>query len=152
MDSIDIKILNFLQRNAKMTAKEMADKLYLTATPIYERIKKMEKSGVIKQYVALLDPELLNRSLVVFINIAIKEHRASERESFLNEIKKLHEIVELYHTSGNYDFIAKVRFSNVKEYKEFLVNRISLIPNIADIDSQIVLDEVKYSTRIDVLP
>ena len=74
MDNFDRKILDFLQKNAKLTAKEMADKISLSQTPVYERIKKLEKSGIIKAYVAILDAEVLGKGFVVFMNITIKDH------------------------------------------------------------------------------
>ena len=148
MDQIDQKILEFLQEDANQTAKEMAEKLSLTTTPIYERIKKLEKSGVIKKYVAILDHEILGLGLTVFMNITIKEHQQKHRQLFVNSISKLEDVIDLYHTSGAYDFLAKVRFKNVKAYKDFLVNDLAAIENIGDIDSQIVLDEIKTSTRV----
>ncbi|MGB0807083.1 MAG: Lrp/AsnC family transcriptional regulator [Salibacteraceae bacterium] len=148
MDQIDKKILDFLQKDAKLTAKEMAHKLSLTPTPIYERIKKMEKLGIIKSYVALLNAEKVDRGLTVFLNITIKEHQLVPRQKFINDINQLQEVVELYHTSGSHDFLAKVRFANIKEYRNFLVNDITSIQNIGDIDSQIVLEEVKSTTAI----
>lgn len=147
LDSTDLKILDFLQEDANLTAKELSAKLSLSSTPIYERIKKMEKAGVIKKYVALLDPEKLNRQLMVFINITIKEHNHNQRQKFLKRILELEEVTELYHTSGACDFVAKVRFENIKDYRDFLVNKVAPIENIADIDSQIVLDEIKYTTQ-----
>ncbi len=150
MDIIDKQILEFLQNDAKLTAKEMAEKLSLTPTPVYERIKKLERSGIIQKYVALIDAEKANKSLTVFLNIAIKEHQIEYRQKFVEEISNLKDIVELYHTSGSYDFLAKVRFSNIKEYRDFLVNEITAIKNIGDIDSQIVLEEIKYSTIVQV--
>lgn len=150
MDAIDKQILEFLQNDAKLTAKEMAEKLSLTPTPVYERIKKLERSGVIQKYVALLDSEKVDKSLIVFLNITIKEHQIEHRQRFVEEISSLKDIVELYHTSGSYDFLAKVRFSNIKEYRNFLVNEITAIKNIGDIDSQIVLEEIKHSTIIQV--
>jgi Lrp/AsnC family leucine-responsive transcriptional regulator len=148
MDKIDLQILDFLQKDAKLTAKEMAIKLSLTTTPIYERIKKMEKMGIIKSYVALVDAEKINMGLTVFMNITIKEHHRDYRFKFVDDMSRLKDIVELYHTSGSYDFLAKVRFANVKEYRNFLVNELASIKNIGDIDSQIVLEEIKYSTAI----
>jgi len=148
MDAIDQQILDFLQEDGKITAKEMASKLNLTPTPIYERIKKLEQIGIIKKYVALLNADLLNQSLTVFLNICIKEHQKDQRQKFINKIKELEVISEFYHTSGAYDFLAKVRFANVKEYRDFLVNDIASIENIGDIDSQIVLEEIKSSTQI----
>ncbi|MEX1000512.1 MAG: Lrp/AsnC family transcriptional regulator [Crocinitomicaceae bacterium] len=148
LDETDIRILDFLQTDANVTAKELSAKLSLSSTPIYERIKKLEKSKVIKKYVALLDAEKLDKHLMVFINISIKEHHQISREKFLKNLLALEEVVELYHTSGSHDFMAKVRFTNVKEYRDFLVDKVAPIDNIADIDSQIVLDQIKHTTEI----
>lgn len=150
MDHIDIKILNMLQDNSSRTAKEMASELSLTTTPVYERIKKLEKMGVIKQYVALLDTEILDKNIIVFMNITIKEHHSEERNKFIKSMESLDEVTEFFHTSGSFDFLAKVRFCNIKEYRDFLVNKVTAIRNISDIDSQIVLEEIKYSTRVNL--
>lgn len=151
MDSIDIKILDFLQEDAKLTAKEMAAKLNLTPTPIYERIKKLENQGIIKAYVALIDPAKVNKRLTVFLNITIKEHHMDYRQAFINDMKRLTDITELFHTSGRYDFLAKVKFANVQDYKNFLINDLTSIKNIGNIDSQIVLDELKLTTKINLV-
>ena len=148
VDEIDAKILNFLQQDAKLTARDLAEKISLTQTPVYERIRKLEKKGIIKQYVALLDTDLLGKTLLVFMNITVKEHNAKSRDQIVRELSSLKEISELYQTSGTYDFMAKVRFSDIKDYRDFLVNRIAAIDNINDIDSQIVLEEIKYTTSL----
>ncbi len=148
MDAVDKKILEILQTNALSTAKEMASALSLTTTPVYERIKKLQRLGVIKQYVALLDADLLGKNIVVFMNITIKDHQAESRSTFIKQMESLTSVVELYHTSGSFDFLAKVRFSTIQEYRNFLVNEVSSIYNINDIESQIVLEEIKYTTRI----
>ena len=148
MDATDKKILEILQVNAMITAKEMAQKLSLTTTPIYERIKKLQKSGIIKQYVALLDANLVGKSILVFMNITIKDHHSDKRNEFVKEIKRLDSVIEFYHTSGSFDFLAKVRFSDIKTFSDFLVNDVASIYNISDIESQIVLEEIKYSTKI----
>lgn len=148
MDAIDIKILDMLQTDSSKSVKEMADELGLTKTPVYERIKKLEKAGFIEKYVALLNTELLNKSIVVFMNITIKDHHKEARDTFVENMQKLDTITEFYHTSGSFDFLAKGRFSSIKDYKNFLVNEVASIRNISDIDSQIVLEEVKYSTKI----
>jgi Lrp/AsnC family leucine-responsive transcriptional regulator len=148
IDDYDVKILEFLQENAKLTAKEIAAKLSLSQTPIYERIKKLEKLGVIKNYVALLDPDLLNKSLIVFMNITIKDHGTKQRNAFINEINSLEDVSAFYHTSGAYDYLVKVRFNSIKEYRNFLINHVASINNISDIDSQIVLEELKSTTKV----
>tara|TARA_R110002050_G_scaffold240282_1_gene376553 strand:+ start:118 stop:570 length:453 start_codon:yes stop_codon:yes gene_type:complete len=148
MDSTDKKILNILQENALMTAKEMAKKLYLTTTPIYERIKKLQNSGIIKQYVALLDADMLGKNIIVFMNITIKDHHSEKRNEFVKNMEQLEEVTEFYHTSGSFDFLVKVRFADIKTFRDFLVNDVASIHNISDIESQIVLEEIKYSTKI----
>jgi DNA-binding Lrp family transcriptional regulator len=148
MDDIDRKILEILQEDSMKTAKEMASKLSLTSTPIYERIKKLQSLGIIKKYVALLDADLLDKNLVVFMNINIKDHQAEKRNDFVKKMEALEAVREFYHTSGNFDFLVKVRFSTIKEYRDFLLNDVAQFRNIGNIDSQIVLEEIKYSTRI----
>lgn len=148
MDGIDRKILEILQTDCMKTAKEMASALSLTTTPIYERIKKLEKAGYIKEYVALLDADLLGKSIVVFLNMTIKDHHTSKRNEFIEQMGQLESVVEFYHTSGSYDFLAKVRFANIKEYRNFLVNDVASILNISDIESQIVLEELKHTTKV----
>lgn len=148
MDTIDTKILEFLQTDCMKTAKEMAADLSLTYTPIYERIKKLENAGFVKQYVALLDADLLGKNLLVFLNLTVKDHSSEKREEFIQQLKDVDAITEFYHVSGAFDFVAKARFSNIKEYRDFLVNEVASIPNINDIDSQIVLEEIKYSTKV----
>lgn len=148
MDSIDQKILEILQSDSMKTAKEMASELSLTTTPIYERIKKLESAGFVKQYVALLNADLLGKNIIVFMNITIKNHHAMDRDTFVKQMESLEAVVEFYHTSGSFDFLVKVRFGSIKEYRDFLVNEVASIHNIGDIDSQIVLEEIKYSTKI----
>lgn len=148
MDALDRKILDILQRDCTRSAKDMATELSLTTTPIYERIKKLEKSGIIKQYVALLDANLLGKSIIVFMNITIKDHQQSGRNEFVKQMEALEEVLEFYHTSGSFDFLVKVRFADIKEYRNFLVNKVASINNISDIDSQIVLEEIKHSTQL----
>lgn len=148
MNAIDLKILDMLQEDSGKTAKEMAAELSLTTTPVYERIKKLEKAGFIKKYVALLNTDLLNKNIIVFMNITIKDHHKEARDKFVQSIEALDEVSEFYHTSGSFDFLAKVRFANIKDYRDFLVNEVTAIRNISDIDSQIVLEEIKYSTKI----
>ncbi|MDO7610448.1 MAG: Lrp/AsnC family transcriptional regulator [Crocinitomicaceae bacterium] len=148
IDDTDRKILEILQENAMATAKEMANDLSLTTTPIYERIKKLQKTGIIKQYVALLDADILDKSILVFMNITIKDHHSEKRNEFVQEMQKLKDVIEFYHTSGSFDFLVKARFSDIQSFKNFLVNEVASILNIGDIESQIVLEEIKYSTKI----
>lgn len=148
LDNTDIKILDFLQKDATLTAKELGHKLALSQTPIYERIKKLEQAGIIKSYVALLNADLLGKSIIVMMNLTVKDHGREARKLMVEELVKLEEISELYNTSGTYDFMAKGRFGSIEEYRSFLVDKLTAIDNINDIDSHIVLEELKYSTAV----
>jgi len=110
----------------------------------------LERIGVIKDYVAILDGNVLNKSLIVYMNITIKDHSFDSRNLFIDKIASFKEVSEFYHTSGTFDFLAKVRFSNIKEYRDFLVNQMATVENISDIDSQIVLEEIKVSSYINL--
>ena len=148
LDAIDFKILKYLQKDAKTTVKEMAHLLSLTPTPVYERIKKLERHKVIKKYVALIDPMAVNRSVLVVVNISMSNHSKDTREQFIRSISKFPEIMEILNTAGTYDYITKGRFSGIHHYKDFLVNKLSNLKGIKDIDSHIVLEEIKSSSRI----
>jgi Lrp/AsnC family transcriptional regulator, leucine-responsive regulatory protein len=150
LDEVDRLILNLLQDDGKLTAKHLADKIGLTQTPVYERIRKLERLGVIRKYVALVDPQKVYKELVVFMNLTLREHGEGKRERFLEKIAALPEVVEMYHTSGVYDFMAKVRVSDVHEYRDFLVEKMGKIDNVKDIVSHMVLEEIKRSTKIEV--
>ena len=121
------------------TAKEMAYDLSLTTTLIYKRIKKLQKTGIIKQYIALLDTDILGKSILVYMNITIKDHHSEKRNEFIQEMRKLNDVIEFYHTSGSFDFLLKVRFSDIRSFINFFVNKVASIHNIGDVESQIVL-------------
>lgn len=150
LDEVDIKILNLLQNDAKLTAKDLGDQIALSQTPVYERIKKLERQGVIRKYVALLEADALNKSLIVFMNITIREHGNGSRDAMVRQLIDLPEISELYHTSGQYDFMAKLRVSTIADYRTFLVDKMANIDNVKDINGQIVLEEVKHTTSLDL--
>lgn len=149
-DKVDRDILNYLQDDGKLTAKHLADKIGLTQTPVYERIRKLERLGVIKKYVALVSPEAVGKDLVVFMNLTLRDHSTEKREVFLNKIAALPEVVEFYHTSGLYDFMAKVRVGDVQGYRDFLVEKVGKLDNVKDVVSHMVLEEIKHSTKIPV--
>jgi len=148
LDEIDVKILKNLQKNARLTVKELAAKLFLTPTPVYERIKRLEKNGYITAYVAILNARKLNRSVMVVINLTIKEHSQEQREIMIKQLKGFDEISEILNTAGSYDYMAKGRFESVDTYRDFLVNKLSTISNISDVDSHIVLEVLKSSTEV----
>lgn len=148
LDSTDIQILNSLQKNAKLTIKEVAEALSLTTSPVFERIKRLEKDGIIEDYVALLNPEKIGKGQVVFCNIHMENYTNENIEKFENIIREMPEVLECYHLAGTVDYQLKVYVSDIKEYDIFL-KHLAEINFVKVHSSMVVLHEVKYST---VLP
>ncbi len=150
IDKVDKQILNMLQENSKATNKEIAEKLYLTRTPIFDRIKKLERRGIIRKYIALLNPKKIDRGLTVLCFISLKEHGIEPVADFKKEIQKNNRVMECYHVAGNFDFFLKVMVKDVDEYQNFVLKDLSSIKNISHVQSSFVLGELKYQLKFDL--
>ncbi|MBO6517937.1 MAG: Lrp/AsnC family transcriptional regulator [Bacteroidia bacterium] len=150
LDEIDIKILNLLQKNGKLPIKAVADAISLSQTPVYERIRKMERNGAIQKYVALVNAEVFGKNLIVIMSMSLDKSDLENHPRIVEHLSSLPEVTELYQTSGVYDFILKVLVSNVNEFREFLTTHIANIQGIKDVISHIVLDNIKSSTAIEL--
>jgi Lrp/AsnC family transcriptional regulator, leucine-responsive regulatory protein len=144
LDQTDRRILQLLQHDARLTNKEIADKLGKTISPIYERIKWLEQQGYIKQYIALADRNMLGLHLVAFTNVQLKEHAQAMLQAFEKEVVKLPEVLECYHMTGMYDYLLKVVVSDMSQYQGFIVNKLAKLPNIGTVQSSFIMTEVKY--------
>ena len=150
LDQIDLQILKTLQRNAKLTTKELADIVHLTPTPVFERQKRLERMGYIKKYVAVLDPEKLDQGLLVFCKVKLKQINSEIANSFVRRIQYIPEVTECYNTSGTYDYLLKVRARDMKQYQEFLLTKLGDIDSVAAIESMFVMSEVKQYYGINI--
>ena len=150
LDQIDLQILKTLQRNAKLTTKELADIIHLTPTPVFERQKRLERMGYIKKYVAILDPEKLDRGLLVFCKVKLKQINSEIANSFVRRIQYIPEVTECYNTSGTYDYLLKVRARDMMQYQEFLLTKLGDIDSVAAIESMFVMSEVKQYYGINI--
>lgn len=148
LDNTDLQILKHLQQNSNISIKDLAAKLFLTATPVYERIKRLEREGYIMKYVALLNKEKLNRSMIVFCNVRLKEHAKNVGANFVKDIVALPEIIECYNIAGNYDFMLKILVADMASYQDFVMNKLSTIENIGNTQSVFVMGEIKHSTEL----
>jgi len=146
MDLIDKKILGELQRNAKQNTKEIATKVGLTVTPTYERIKKLEQKGVIKNYVALLDRDLIGKQIIAFCQITLYKHQRSLLDSFKESILTFDEVMECHNVSGNFDFLLKVAVNDMNRFQEFINDKISVVEGISTIQSSFVMTSFKDTT------
>ena len=150
LDRIDVLILSRLQENAKLTVRELADELGLSQTPIYERIKKLERTGVIKKYIALLNAQKLEMGLMVYMTINVQDPSSPDMYSMIAELKAKSEVVELYQITGDSDYLAVVRTKDLKSYKELLLNDFGNMNKIKEIFSYIVLDRAKFTTAVPI--
>ncbi|MBA0882595.1 MAG: hypothetical protein RLZZ540_1391 [Bacteroidota bacterium] len=148
LDNTDLQILKHLQQNSNISIKDLAAKLFLTATPVYERIKRLEREGYIMKYVALLNKEKLNRSMIVFCNVRLKEHAKNVGANFVKDIVALPEIIECYNIAGDYDFMLKILVADMASYQDFVMNKLSTIENIGNTQSVFVMGEIKHSTEL----
>lgn len=150
LDKTDLRILNMLQNNSNLTTKELAAKVNLSTTPVFERVKKLEKEGYIKKYKAILDPEKLDRGLMVFCNIRLKEHTRKIGNQFVKDILSLDEVTECYNISGDYDFLLKVLVKDMKDYQNFVLNHLGELQNIGSAHSTFVMGEIKNSYLVPI--
>jgi Lrp/AsnC family leucine-responsive transcriptional regulator len=150
LDETDLQILKTLQKNAKLTTKELADAVHLTPTPVFERQKRLEKKGYIKKYVAVLDAEKLGLSLQVYCKVKMKQINHEIADAFSRQIQRIPEVTECYNTSGSYDYLLKVRARDMKQYQEFVLNKLGEIENVSSIESTFVMSEVKQRYGINI--
>jgi Lrp/AsnC family leucine-responsive transcriptional regulator len=147
-DSIDKKIINILQTDSKIATKQIANEIHLSVTAIYERIKKLEKNGVIKNYIALMDKEKINRNFMVFCQIKLKQHHNVYIAKFEEEVLQFDEVIECFNVSGDYDYSLKIAVENMKAYREFLNEKLTTLDYIGSTYSTFIISEVKNNTTI----
>lgn len=150
LDKLDKHILRLLQQDGTLNTKEIADEIGLTVTPTFERIKRMEKRGIIKAYVAMLDKEKLGKTIVVLCTVTLQVHSKSLLKKFEQAMQKLDEVMECYHTAGTFDYLLKVVSDNMSSYQDFLTNKLAATENIAHVHSSFVMTEVKHKTAYTV--
>ena len=146
MDTIDKKLLKLLQEDTKKTTKELSMVLNLSVTAVYERIKKLEREGVISKYVALLDRNKIQKAFVVFCHIKLIQHTKDFVTTFESEVIKLNEVLECFHVSGDYDYILKVHVKDMEEYREFMITKLTSLQHIGSTHSSFMIGEVKNTT------
>jgi len=149
-DAIDKRLLELLQIDAKQTNKELSGKLNLSVTAVYERIKKLEKEGVIDKYVALVNKEKIRKAFVAFCHVKLVKHSQEYVVQFEKDVAEINEVLECYHTSGDYDYILKVHVEDMEAFREFMVNKLTTINHIGSTHSMFMINEVKHTTSITI--
>jgi Lrp/AsnC family transcriptional regulator, leucine-responsive regulatory protein len=144
MDAIDIRILDILQKNGRATQTEIAKTVNLSAPSVSERLRKLENRGIIRKYVALLDPEKLGRKIAAFIMVWLDKPQHSQ--NFLNRIREMEEIMECYHVTGKCDYILKVRTSSTKTLETKVLAELRSLDGVQRTETAVFLSAAKEET------
>jgi Lrp/AsnC family leucine-responsive transcriptional regulator len=150
LDALDIRILDILQENARITTLELAEKVGLSPTPCARRVKRLEDEGLIERYVTLLNARQAGQDLSVFISVRLRLQTFETIENFERSVRDVKEISECYLVSGANDYLLRVRVRDVEALRDFLRNRLVTIEGIAETHSTIVLEQVKYTTALNL--
>lgn len=150
IDEIDRKLLNILQDNSRITIRELSEKLHLSTTPIHERIKKLEKNGLIKDYVTLIDPKKIGCKLTVYVSVTLLNHSKEIIDEFEAEMQKLPEVMECYYVSGTWDFLLKILCEDMETYHDFVIHKFSVIKNVTQFYSSFVMSETKVTHKYEL--
>ena len=150
LDGIDIMILRELQKDAKLTTKELAAKVNLSASPVFERQKRLEREGYIKRYVAVVDPIRTGNGIMVLCNVRLKHHSKEFSRQFTSVISEIDEVVECFNTSGDYDYQLKIYARNMHDYQDFVLGTLGDLDCIGSLHSIFVIGEVKNTLCIPV--
>ena len=148
LDKKDLEILKYLQVNARMTVREIADKVHLSTTPVHERIRRMEENGVITQYITLVNAVKIGKGLMVICYVSLKQHSKNAGAKFIKNIMEMNEVLECLTISGEFDFMLKVLVENMDAYYDFHVNRLSEIENVGNVQSVFVMGVIKDTKQV----
>lgn len=146
LDPTDTGILRLLQQDARLTHKEIGEKLHKSITPIHARIKRLQEEGYIKRYAAILDPKKIGRGLIAYTQVQLKQHSQESLLNFQDEVIKLPEVMECYHMTGAFDFLLRIAISDMDEYNSLVMSKLSKLPDVGMMQSFFVMSEAKNET------
>ena len=150
LDKTDLQILRILQENARLTTKELAARVHLSPTPVFERLKRLDNEGYIRKYVAVLDAEKLHSGFVVFCSVKLRRLNRDIAAEFTRIVRGIPEVTECYNISGDYDYLLKIHAPDMKYYQEFTLNVLGTIDSLGSLMSTFVMDEVKHDYGIPI--
>ena len=150
LDRTDLQILRILQQNARLTAKELAAKVNLSPSPVFGRLHRLEREGIIKRYVAVLDAEKLHRGFVVFCSVKLKQLNRQIASDFCHIVRNIPEVTECYNISGSFDYLLKIHAPDMKYYQQFIFNVLGRIDSLASLESTFVMEEIKHDYGVSI--
>lgn len=154
LDGVDREILSLLQQDASMPIKDIAEKVHLSSTPCWKRIKKLEKSGLIKANVVLLDPAMIGANVNAFVSIRVNQHDPDWNEQFAKVMQDIPQIVEIYRMSGEIDYLMRVVVSSIEAYDKLYTEIISKMKaaglHMPDVTSNFAMEQIKFTTALPI--
>jgi Lrp/AsnC family transcriptional regulator len=148
MDKIDHQILALLQQDCSLSLQQIADKLHITTTPCWNRIKRLEKENIIKKRVALIDAEKVGLELTAFVQIKTQQHSESWFEDFVLQVKGFSQVMEFYRMAGEYDYMMKVLVKDMRSYDLFYKTLVNNVSGLSDVTSSFAMQQLKYTTKL----
>ena len=150
LDKVDLQILRTLQENARLTTKELASRVSLSSTPVFERLKRLESNGYIEKYISVLNADKFNQGFIVFCHVKMSKLNKDIANGFTERVKRIPEVTECYNVSGHYDYMLKIHAPNMKYYQEFVLNVLGTIDNLSSLESTFVMDTIKHDYGITI--
>lgn len=150
LDRVDKKIITILQQEGRIANKELAEKIGLTTTPTLERVRRLEREGIIEGYSARIDKESIGRGFTAFVKVTLSVHQLNLLEEFTSAVKKIPEILACYHTTGDGDFLLQVVAKDTKDYEQLMRNKLTTLPDVERLHTSIVLNTIKDQSPIPV--
>ena len=150
LDGINKQILRLLQADGRMTNAELAEKAGLSPASTLERVKKLERNGVITGYAALADPEKLGLRATAFVSITMASHNAENMARIAEEMEKMEEVLEVHHLAGSADYLLKVVVADIRHYEQFVIEKLTALPYIGKIQTSFVLSTLKQKTALPI--
>lgn len=151
LDKIDLLLLRAIQENSRLTTKELAAKVHLSTTPVFERMRRLENNGYIKKYITVVDAEKLNQGFVVFCNVKLKRVNHDIAREFARTILDIPEVTECYNISGNFDYMLKIHAPDMRYYQRFILNVLGHIDSLGSLESVFVMDEIKHEYSVPIV-
>ncbi|WP_420472940.1 Lrp/AsnC family transcriptional regulator [Noviherbaspirillum sp. ST9] len=155
LDKTDLKILSILQANGRLTNQEVAEKVNLSPSPCLRRIRNLEESGVIRQYVALLDPDKIGLGLLAYVNVRLEKHSdspagasRSPRADFAASVENWPEVVACYAMTGEMDYLLRVHVEDMEHFSQFMMETLLKHPAVLDVKSSFALQRIKDTTAL----
>ena len=148
LDKTDLNILRILQEDGRITVKELSRKVHLSPTPVFDRLRRLEASGVIRRYTAVLDANQLGQGFVVFCSVKLRRMGKDIAHDFVSRIQAIPQVAECYNISGEFDYLLKIYAPDMKYYNEFIINVLGTIDSLGSVQSSFVMNEIKTSPGI----